>query len=495
MTMNTWLKQRIVVLVDGRRSRGLRVAGALTVVGVMLVLVGLLGGGYRPLMAASSSSEDEALRMQQIDTLKRFAAAKEKQSREYSGKKGDDYSPDFARFFAAAAKGDGATVTNLYESFKKRHGQYENAKDDLPHDASWAPVLEVALSYYEIMEGEPRYEQLVIDGTMAAVPPGSIYFGGTDPGRGLPTAFSKSHIDADPFFTLTQNALADGTYLEYLRLMYGDRIAIPTEGDSQDCFKDYLSDAQRRLESGRLKPGEDVRVVDNRVQVSGQVAVMTINAMLVKIIFDKNPEREFFIEESFPLDWMYPQLSPKGPILKLHRKPLVEMPEDLVDADRAYWRPLVAQMVGDWLDEQTTAREVADFVKKVHVDHDLEGFKGDPHYIRNEHSQKLVSKLRSSSGGVYAWRADHRVIGNGEPEGSKEHSERERMQREADFAFRQAVVLCPRSPEAIFRYVNLLVGMSRVDDALVITETALLADPDNGQLKSLRTQLQGMKKE
>jgi len=36
---------------------------------------------------------------------------------------------------------------------------------------------------------------------------------------------------------------------------------------------------------------------------------MTINGLLAKIIFDKNPNREFYIEESFPLDWMYPYLN------------------------------------------------------------------------------------------------------------------------------------------------------------------------------------------
>ena len=56
---------------------------------------------------------------------------------------------------------------------------------------------------------------------IASIPPGSIYFGGTDPGRFLITAMEKSQVNADPFFLLTQNALADGNYLDYLRSMYG----------------------------------------------------------------------------------------------------------------------------------------------------------------------------------------------------------------------------------------------------------------------------------
>ena len=69
---------------------------------------------------------------------------------------------------------------------------------------------------------------------------------------------------------------------------------------------------------------------NGRVQVSGQVAVMSINGLLAKVIFDKNPDREFYIEESFPLDWMYPHLEPHGLIMKINRQPLAELPDDIV---------------------------------------------------------------------------------------------------------------------------------------------------------------------
>ncbi len=44
---------------------------------------------------------------------------------------------------------------------------------------------------------------------------------------------------------------------------------------------------------------------------------------------------------------------------------------------------------------------------------------------------------------------------------------------EADFAFRQAFVLCPRSPEAVFRYVSLLLGQKRLDEAILLAEAAV----------------------
>ena len=47
------------------------------------------------------------------------------------------------------------------------------------------------------------------------------------------------------------------------------------------------------------------------------------------------------------------------------------------------------------------------------------------------------------------------------------------MLKEADFAFRQAFVLCPRSPEVVFRYVNLLAQQKQVDEAILLVEAAV----------------------
>ena len=79
---------------------------------------------------------------------------------------------------------------------------------------------------------------------------------------------------------------------------------------------------------------------------------MAINALIIKDLFDKNPDREFYIEESFPLEWTYPYLEPHGLIMKINRQPLPELSETTVDADRKYWRNLANGMIGDWLTEE-----------------------------------------------------------------------------------------------------------------------------------------------
>ena len=66
------------------------------------------------------------------------------------------------------------------------------------------------------------------------------------------------------------------------------------------------------------------------MQIGGQVSVMNINGLLTKVIFDHNPKNEFFVEESFPLKWMYPHLTPFGIIMKINRQPLPELTEEVV---------------------------------------------------------------------------------------------------------------------------------------------------------------------
>lgn len=455
------LEGRVAAIVDASRARGM---SPMTVIAV----AGLLGGMI--LAVGGCISHTASLRDQQIAHMEEFSRAKEAQAEELAAKAGEKISPEFRRFFDAALKGDWPTVLKMDDSFKKRHPQYENKHPDPSLRTSyWQPVLEIWLAYDIVAMCEPEYTQMAIDDTIHSIPAGSIYFGGTDPGRGLPTAFCKSHADGDPFFTLTQNALADATYLVYLHGMYGGRIYTPTTDDSQKCFSDYLEDATRRLHENKLKPGENVHIDNGRTQISGQVAVMSINGLMAKIIFDKNPNREFYVEESWPLDWMYPYLEPHGPIMKINRQPLPEMPEDIVQKDREYWNNRVAGMIGGWLAEETPVQTVAEFANRVYARGDLGGFNGDRKFIQNDYAKRMFGKWRSSIAGIYAWRANN----------SKSPGDQKRMLKEADFAYRQAWALCPYSPEAVFRYVELLTSRQRKSDALLIAETAVrVAPPD-----------------
>ncbi len=347
MARSSQLQGRIAAIVDASRARRLRPFTALAI----LILIGALAlsvGGSSP-GCSRRQADDSVLRQQQVARLQAFARAKEKQAEELAAKAGEKITPEFKRFFDAAIKGDGRTVTNRFWHYHAHHDQYEHkgqATIASLRTAYWQPVLELCLAYNQFQNCEPKYTALFADGIINSIPAGSIYFGGTDQGRGVPTAFCKSHADADPFFTLTQNALADATYLDYLRAMYGGKIYTPTAEDSQKCFQEYLTDAQRRMQEHKLKPGEDVKIVHGKVQVSGYVAVMSVSSLLSKVIFDHNPDREFYVEESFPLDWMYPYLEPHDLIMKLNRQPLAQLPEEVMARDHEYWRKVVAACWG-----------------------------------------------------------------------------------------------------------------------------------------------------
>jgi hypothetical protein len=215
---------------------------------------------------------------------------------------------------------------------------------------------------------------------------------------------------------------------------------------------------------------------------------MEINGLLARVVFDKNPNREFYIEESFPLEWMYPYLEPHGLIMKINRQPLVALSEDVVSRDHDYWTKYVTPMIGGWLNDDTPVEQVAAFAKRTFGKQDFSGFTGDPRFIQNAYSHKMFSKLRTSIAGLYAWRLKQ----------ATDASEKERMAREADFAFRQAWALCPYSPEAVFRYINFLLAQNRAADALLVAETAAQMPAnqgkDGGQIRALVEQLKNFQK-
>jgi hypothetical protein len=439
-----------------------------------------------------STSWESIKNPEAVAQLKSFVAEKQAQADAAT----NAAAPGYAPFFAAAERGDWLGVSNAFLDLRNQAGQYQNSgkTDERLRGTKWQAVIEIWGGLDAFGEGDAKYSALYAKNIIESIPAGSIYFGGTDPGRFLITAMQKNQAAGDPFYTLTQNALADSTYLDYLHTMYGDKLYIPTAEDSEKAFKDYTEDVARRQKVNQLKPGEDVKVdsASGRVQVSGQVAVMEINGLLVKDIFDRNTNQEFYLEESFPLDWMYPYLEPHGIIFKLNRQPLTELSDEIVQRDHDYWAKLTAPMIGGWLNEDTTVAEIASFAGKVYAKHDFSGFAGDPRFVKNAYSHKMFSKERSSIAGLYAWRAQH----------ATDAAEKKHMNAAADFAFRQAVALWPYSPEAVIRYVNLLFSEGKFSDALVVAETAAKMPEMKGrdgesirglveQIKKIRQQMKG----
>ena len=260
----------------------------------------------------------------------------------------------------------------------------------------------------------------------------AIFFGGTDPGRFVPTYMIYSAEYRPDVYLITQNALADDTYMSVERDLYGDEIWIPSKDDSAQAFNIYVDEVQR----GVRQANGDLKIENGRVQVTGALGVMEINGILTRMMFEHDRLRHsFYVEESYAIPWMYPYLSPHGLIMKINKD---RTPYDRKRAaqDRDFW---------DWYTRRLLK---------------------DPMYERDFAGQKSFSKLRAAIAGLYA-----------------------RQNRTADSAqaFREACLLYPASPEASFRYAQeILLGSSKFDVALELMDYTDELDPRNTRTARLR---------
>ena len=171
----------------------------------------------------------------------------------------------------------------------------------------------------------------------------SIFFGGTDPGRFVPTYMIYSALFRPDVYLITQNALADDTYMSVERDLYGDEIWIPSKEDSAEAFNIYVDEVQR----GVRQANGDLKIENGRVQVTGALGVMEINGILTKMMHDHDRLRHsFYVEESYVIPWMYPYLSPHGLIMKINANPT---PYDAKTAakDADFWDWYTRRLLND----------------------------------------------------------------------------------------------------------------------------------------------------
>ena len=454
MARPSGLERRVEAILDGQRNRHtLRQATAIVIVlaigGLGLLIAGCANGRTREPWSLKYSPVGAQLRAfiaKKTSQEALLAAADQKDFTSYQDYSPEKYKlPDTRPLFAAAARGDWPGVSNLWSGWSEifAHPTETNA---YPHGSWRQPLSEVSGAFDAFATGDEKYSLVFGRSVLESIPAGSIYFGGTDPGRFIITALQKSDVAGDPFFTLSQNALADGSYIDYLHSLHAKKIYLPNSKVEQKCFEDYIADTRVRFQNHQLEDGEHYVETQGRVSVSGWTAVMKINALLARVIFDKNPDREFYVEESWPMDWMYPRLQPYGFIMKVNREPLARLSDEAVHADQDFWEEQIRPIIGDWVRADTSVAEIAAFDRRVFLKHDYSGFAGDPAFVENVYSHRMYAKLRASIAGLYAWRARNAAY----------PVEQARMANAADLAFRQALALSPDSPEVIDRYVDFL---------------------------------------
>ncbi|MGD0463923.1 MAG: hypothetical protein ABSB74_15675 [Tepidisphaeraceae bacterium] len=367
---------------------------------------------------------------------------------------GKQMPPEYVAFFAAAETGNSPAMrAMLLDGFGGRS----------PSTTSLMAAKQTYSAFDVFPAWDEKYALAYSHDILASIPQGSIYYTGVSAGADLVPALQKSFVNGDPCFTLDPWNTVEKDYRAYLRSMWGDKVYIPTDADAEKCVHDF---APKRLRAYRQ---DDLQRDDYQL----------VGMLFAKLIFDENSGREFYYEECGPTEWMYPYLEPHGLILKINHQPLPTLSDDIVKKDHDYWVQYLRPMIGDWLTYDTPVKDLVGFTDRVRLEHDLGSFTGDPSFVENTSARRgldrtefppgcdckeqLYSKLRTAIGGVYAWRADH----------ATDPAEKQRMAREADFAFRQAIALWPSSDESCNpngRYIVLLDKEKRQSDARLLME-------------------------
>ena len=269
---------------------------------------------------------------------------------------------------------------------------------------------------------------------------GAIFYGGTDPGRFVPTYMIYSADCRKDVYLITQNALADNTFMNITRDLYGDTIYIPSLEDSNEAFRRYVDD----VNAGRIQAGADIKIENGKVSVQGVGGVMTINGILAELIFKENKNKhDFYVEESYVIGWMYPYLTPNGLIMKLNGERIDNLDPKLVENDHKFWGWYTPWLLG----QSSFTRDIC--------------------------ARKSFSKLRSAIAGIYDYR---------------------RMYEEAEYAFKQSIELYPLSPESNFRLAQMYMNMQRFEDAENLIRNFAEQDPANESAKGFLGQIENTRR-
>ena len=392
---------------------------------------------------ADSSAQDGSLvrlaRTQSIDQpartaeeivagkLSQFTRSRRELARAMAKRKGARVPVEVERFFDSLESGNWPEIDSQFNALGKQSGQYEGSTHSPELDPVWNAVLDAYGAAEQVHEWPAQklldYGNAILD----SLRPGMVYVGGTDNGRWIPELLNETS-GGEEHVIVTQNAMADGRYVEYMNTLYGDRLATLTEEDSQRAFRDYVSDAQKRLEHDQqfpdepkqLRHGEDVKIIDGKVQVSGQIAVMSINEKLLQALMTKNPDLSFAIQESFPFKGTYSDALPLGPLMELN----AGGGQNSFTAERA------AEFLDYW---QTAARKVF----------------ADPETIGSTYALKSYSHDAVAAANLLAAH-DFGV--------------------EAEQAYRLANQLWPENPESVGGLADLLVQSGRESEARGLLE-------------------------
>lgn len=381
------------------------------------------------------------------DRLAVFARKRRDAAMLVAQRRGVPVPEDVLQFFAAVEAGDWSKTQALYEALHaRRRSDTDPRAADL--EAVW-PAVHETLGVAEVAATWPAKSLIEYgEAILNALRPGAVYLGGTDAGRFAPSLFNDVG-GVEGRVLLTQNALADRTYLDYVNLLHGTRIEGITPEESDRAFQTYIQDAQRRALHDaanpdgprQVRPGEVIDISpDGRVSVSGQVAVMAINEGLLQTLLAKNPNLTFALEESFPLKSLYADSLPAGPIMELRAGGTdPSAVQQRADAALDLWR--------------STARQ----------------FQADSSLPPDSPVRNAWADMATAQGSYFA---DHH------------------LPAQAEETWRQALAIAPANEKAMFRLAEHLAADQRVAEAIQVVDRFLQVNPATPDMvKDLRRTL------
>lgn len=280
------------------------------------------------------------------------------------------------------------------------------------------------------------------------LPKGSVVLGGTDPGRFVPTymilgeSSQPASLKRDPDFDrrdlyiITQNGVGEKLYRHYLADQYSaNRPAV------KNGFEKWLGRADAYPKEPLVFPTEEEIQAAIEKEVKEESAHGTPNPALghdvvSRLIWEKNKDRhEFFVEESYPLEWSYDYALPHGLVYQINKDPLTEIPADVVKKDMEFWNSYTDSLLKN------------------------------PEFEKDYDAQRSFSKLRTTTGNLYKYR---------------------KMPKEAEIAYRQSLILWPGNPESLNTLSQMLWDRGDFDGVIKIIEAANAGDPNNYPLWRLR---------
>lgn len=288
------------------------------------------------------------------------------------------------------------------------------------------------------------------------LPKDSFVFGGTDPGRFVPTymVFGESfekykrdpNFDRRDLYIVTQNALADTFYNRYIRSHYtaerpttfnwiekllGRDKAYPEERLTFPHREDIMALFEVLMRQYQANPGG---------MPNPQTDPVALNSAVAEWIFLRNRDkkdgtpRHFFVEESFPMQWSYPYAIPHGLCYEINHDKLDALPPGTAERDLAWWD---------------------DYIKKLEA---VPGFRND------DLAMHSFAKLRNTGGNIYSFR---------------------NMFDAAERAYKQALFMWPANTETTSNLVNLYTRLGRFKDARDLVAGYLPMDPNSKVLQRL----------